>query len=137
MDFAAAALSVWDLVALLPISYHPPVINFSRLFHAQPQTSLAALDRTNNPFQEVVSIRGSVRLRQREPLAKHLNLQRQPDKVVRFLHANKVHYKEDLTPELFERMAEAPSIGRVSLGRLCSALMRDDFFSDLEFLTAC
>jgi len=95
---------------------------------------LGALDRTNNPFQEVVSARGLVRPVRREPVARHLNLKDMPDKIVGFLPANKVHYKEDLTPELFERLADTPKIGKSSLARLCSALMRDDFFSDLEFL---
>jgi hypothetical protein len=95
---------------------------------------LTALDRTNNPYQEVVSARGSVRVKQREPIAKHLNFDQLPQKIAAFFHENKVHYKEDLTPELFDRMAKTPKIGSVSLGRLCSALMRDDFFSNLEFL---
>lgn len=95
---------------------------------------LAALDVTNNPFQELVSSRGAVRILQREPLAKHLNLSRLPDKIVEFLHKNKVHYKEDLTSELFDEMAKTPKIGSGSLGRLCSALLRDPYFADLDFL---
>lgn len=95
---------------------------------------LAALDRTNNPYQEVLSVRGSVRVRQREPIAKHLNFDQLPERVSAFFHASKVHYKEDLTPELFDRMAKTPKIGTATLGRLCAALLRDDFFSDLEFL---
>jgi len=95
---------------------------------------LAALDVTNNPFQEVVSNRVSVRLFERESLAQHLNFSRLPDKIVEFFQKNNVHQKEDLTVDLFDKMAKTPKIGRVSLGRLCSALLRDPYFLDLTFL---
>lgn len=95
---------------------------------------LAALDRTNNPFQELMSTQGIPRVRQREPIARHLDFQRLPEKIANYFLEHKVYYKEDMTPELFDRMAKTPGIGKSSLGRLCSALLRDPFFSDLEFL---
>lgn len=95
---------------------------------------LAAQDRTNNPFQEVLSTQGFARVRQREPIARYLNFERLPEKIAAFFNQNKVHYKEDMTAELFDRMAKTPGIGRSSLGRLCAALLKEGFFSDLEFL---
>jgi hypothetical protein len=95
---------------------------------------IAALDRTNNPCPEVLSSRSTMLSRRRDPIAKHLNIGRLPQKIAEFLHENKIHYKEDLTPQLFERLANTRDIGKTSLSRLCSALIQDPFFSDLEFL---
>ncbi|HEY2711090.1 MAG TPA: hypothetical protein VGI60_01140 [Chthoniobacterales bacterium] len=95
---------------------------------------LVALERTNNPCQEVLASRSSGVSRIGEPIARHLNFERLPDLVADFLREHKVYYKEDLTPELFERLANAPGIGKRSLSRLCSPLMSDPFFGSLDFL---
>lgn len=95
---------------------------------------LVALDRTNNPFQEVISYRGVTRVSKRIPLAKHIDFSSLPDRICRFFEDRKIIYTDDITPQLLDELASTPGIGRTYLSRLCSPLIQHDIFADAEFI---
>lgn len=95
---------------------------------------LEALDRTNNPFQEVVSTRGYRFSKGKTPLAKLIDFSDLPNKILNYFTKNKIRYKEDLRNEHLEELMATPGIGRTMMSRLCTVLMQRDIFDDVDFL---
>jgi len=95
---------------------------------------LSALDLTNNPFQEVASLRSSMRVKQRVPIAKYVDLSRVSSRILDFMRTKNIRYKEDFTPLLLEEFAAVPGVGRTYLSQLCTILMQNDLFEDVVFL---
>jgi hypothetical protein len=97
---------------------------------------LIALDRTNNPFQEVISSRSPIRLKDntKTPLAKLIDFSDLPPTVREFFQTNKIIYLSDLNRENLEALAQTRGIGRKALSLLCRQIIQNDFYDDLEFL---
>lgn len=97
---------------------------------------LAALDRTSNPVQEVVTSRSPLKLRQKTPLVKYMDFMDLPKKMRDWLQDNNIIYAEDVANIDLAALAETPGIGSESLGRFIRQIMQHDLYPDAEALNA-
>jgi hypothetical protein len=95
---------------------------------------LTALDRTSNPFQDVVSARGSVRVHGKVPLTKICDMSSFPARLRNWFIDHSIVYVSDITTDTLNALAETPGIGRQSLSVICTVLMQKDLFEDIEWL---
>src|SRR5579862_7687682 len=75
---------------------------------------LAALDRTNNPFQEVLATRSGLRAKGKTPLVKALNLARLV-KLKDFFTKKGIVYLEDLPRLNLEELIDSSELGKTSV----------------------
>lgn len=94
------------------------------------QELLAALDRTNNPLQEVLSQRATLGSRQKIPLAKYINLSDLPARLRDWLNEQGIAYADDIRKIDVRKMAETPGLGKVALGKFFAALLEHDLYPD-------
>lgn len=97
---------------------------------------LAALDRTSNPVQEVVTSRSPLKLRRKTPLVKYVDLMNLPKRMRDWLHDNGIIYAEDVANIDLQALAVTPGIGSESLGRFIRQVMQNDLYHDAEVLNA-
>ena len=83
---------------------------------------LAALDRTNNPLQEVLSQRSPIGVK-KAPLAKFVDLADLPGRMRQWLVDHNVVYAEDVPGIDSRSLAEAPGLGKVALGKFLAAIL--------------
>jgi hypothetical protein len=95
---------------------------------------LAALDRTNNPLQEVLSARTPIGVRKKAPLAKYVDLATLPGRMRQYLVDHNVVYAEDLARMDVRALAEEPGLGKVALGKLFAAILEHDLYPDVKAL---
>ncbi|WNV03665.1 hypothetical protein RP726_14595 [Candidatus Methylospira mobilis] len=95
---------------------------------------LVALDRTNNPFQEVVSLRSPLGHRRRTPLVKYVDINSLPKHMREWLTANSIMYAEDVAKIDLESMANTPGLGKTSLGKFLAQVLEHDLYPDGEKL---
>jgi hypothetical protein len=95
---------------------------------------LVALDRTNNPFQEVVSMRSPLGHRRRVPLIKYIDINRLPKPIREWLHAKKIIYAEDVARIDLDELVAAPGIGQESLRKFFAKVLEHDLYPDGEKL---
>lgn len=95
---------------------------------------LAALDRTNNPLQEVLAHRSPIGVRKKAPLAKFLDIASLPARLRQWLVAQGVVYAEDVAGIDLRNLAETPGVGKVALGKFFAALLEHDLYPDAEAL---
>jgi hypothetical protein len=98
------------------------------------QELLAALDRTNNPLQEVLAHRSPIRLRKKAPLAKYLDLAGLPGRMRQWLVDHDVTYAEDVAQIDLRALAEEPGLGKVALGKFFAAILEHDLHPDAQAL---
>jgi hypothetical protein len=98
------------------------------------QELLAALDRTNNPLQEVLSQRSAIGVRRKAPLAKFVSLGELPKPMRQWLIDNGITYIDDVARIDLRALAEAPGVGKMSLGKFLGALLEHDLYPDAETL---
>lgn len=97
---------------------------------------VAALDRTNNPFQEVLASRGGSRIRQKIPLIKLVNYPNLTRPLRVFLQEQGAMYAEDLQVIDLQSLISKPGFGRDSLSQLCTIILHYDLYKDFgEFQT--
>lgn len=92
---------------------------------------LAALDRTNNPFQEAVASRGGIRVHRKTPLTKFVNLARVNAPLRSHFQEKGIFYVEDL-PKI--DLTDLPGVGRDSRAELAAMLVHADNYDDVEGL---
>jgi hypothetical protein len=127
----------FDIANYRVIIYEHTITGCKELYRKLDQAIkelLAALDRTNNPFQEVLSSRVSFRVKDKVPLAKFVDFSLLRPRVRSFLQKNNIVYLSDLTAENLEALAATEGIGRDSLSALCSQLMQSEQCEDLDIL---
>ncbi len=95
---------------------------------------LAALDRTNNPLQEVLSQRSTLGVRRKTPLAKYVNLADLPARLRQWLSQENVVYAEDVANIDVAKMAETPGLGKVALGKFFAAILEHDLYPNGQAL---
>lgn len=95
---------------------------------------LAALDRTNNPLQEVLSNRSPIGVKKKSPLARYVDLAHLPGRMRQWLVDHNVVYAEDIAGIDLRLLAEAPGLGKVALGKLFAAILEHDLHPDIEAL---
>ena len=95
---------------------------------------IAALDRTNNPFQEVLAARGGIRVKQRTPLIKLVNITKLTKPLRDLLQEYGIIYAEDLQKIDLASLAKRPGFGNDSLSQLCVILLRYDLHPNSEEL---
>lgn len=95
---------------------------------------LVALDRTNNPFQEVVSLRSPLGHRRRVPLIKFMNVSRLPKPIREWLASKNVIYAEDIARLDLNELVNTPGIGRESLRKFFMAVLEHDLYPNGEEL---
>lgn len=95
---------------------------------------LVALDRTNNPFQEVVSMRSPLGHRRRVPLIKYIDMNRLPKPIREWLHEKKIVYAEDIARINLDELVNTPGIGSESLRKFFAKVLEHDLYPDGEKL---
>lgn len=91
---------------------------------------LVALDRTNNPLQEVLSHRSAIGIRKKTPLAKYIDLADLTPQMRQWLRENNVVYAEDIAGIDIRQLPLAPGLGKTSLGKFFGALLEHDLHPD-------
>ena len=94
---------------------------------------LAALDRTNNPLQEVLSQRSPIGVKKKAPLAKFVDLADLPGRMRQWLVDHNVVYAEDVAGIDLRSLPEAPGLGKVALGKFF-AILEHDLHPDVKAL---
>lgn len=107
---------------------------FSRELEKAIQELLAALDRTNNPLQEVLSHRNTIGVRRKAPLAKYIPMADLPGPIRDWLVRNKITYADDVAKIDVRALAEEPGLGKISLGKFFGAIMEHDLYPDAAAL---
>lgn len=93
---------------------------------------LAALDRTNNPFQEVTAGRGGFRVKGKTPLFKAVNTTYFTKPVRELLKARKIIYVEELKTLDLEELLRTPGFGATSLAQICSLFSEYELYDTVE-----
>jgi len=95
---------------------------------------LAALDRTNNPLQEVLSQRSPIGVKKKSALAKFVDLSGLTSRMRQWLVEHNITYAEDLARIDLRALAEEPGLGKAALGPLFAAILEHDLHPDVEAL---
>jgi len=93
---------------------------------------LAALDRTNNPFQEVISLRSPLGQRRRAPLMKYVDIADLPKQMRDWLNEKKIVYAEDVAKIDLEELVNTPGLGKISIGKFLAQVLEHDLHPDVE-----
>ncbi len=97
---------------------------------------LQALDRTNNPFQEVAATRVQFRKTEKVPLIKYINFASMHWRGRQYLSENGITTVADLARLDLDHMAATPGVGRAALEVLVSGLLEHDLYEDGQKLQA-
>lgn len=103
---------------------------FKELLDLAIKDLLIALDRTNNPIQDVLSTRSSLAVKRKTPLSKLINVSFLPKRMREWLLEKNIHCLEDLNNINFEELGDTPGIGKDSLERFISSLINHDLWHD-------
>lgn len=95
---------------------------------------LDALDRTNNPFQEVASSRISFGKKSKTPLIKYINVAQLPGPMRDYIREKKIIYAEEINDLDLQEMKNRNGLGRISLGDFFSQVLEHDLYQDVEKL---
>ncbi|MDH4099656.1 MAG: hypothetical protein OEV28_03690 [Nitrospirota bacterium] len=95
---------------------------------------LVALERTNNPFQDVVSLRSPLGHHRRTPLVKFIDINSLPRHMREWLTANGIMYAEDVAKIDLEIMANTPGLGKRSLESFITPVLEHGLYPDGEKL---
>lgn len=95
---------------------------------------LTALDRTNNPAQEVFSGRTKLGQRRREPLVKYVDINNIPHGMRNWLQEHGVYYADDVNNIDLEELINTPGVGKTSLGKFFAQVLEHDLFDDVAKL---
>lgn len=92
---------------------------------------LAALHRTNNPFQEVLSSRGgSLRVKEKTPFLKAINPMGLGPNLRAFLEMKNVRYLEDLRNISLDELVSDGGLGKKSVEHFCAVLLHFELYDD-------
>lgn len=123
----------FDLQSYRVILYDQMIAGSRKLFSdldAAIKALLQALDRTNNPVQDVAAKRSIFGRRTRTPLVKVLGLGSYPKLVENYLRDHGIIYADDLPRLDLEDMYAQPGIGKASIERLLSEILAADLYED-------
>ena len=95
---------------------------------------LAALQRTNNPVQEVLNSRHASSKQLRTPLAKLIDLSGLHKAARDFLRSHKIVYADQLQDVDLQTMGTTPGLGKASLEQLVYVMLEYDLYGDVEKL---
>jgi hypothetical protein len=125
----------FDIASYRVIFYSQSIIGCRDLFKKMDEAIrelVTALDRTNNPFQEVIAQRGGLRTHTKTPLVKVVNFVKLSGPLKEFLASKKIIYVEDLRSIDLEEVANRPGFGSSSKEQLCSLLLHLDSYDNAE-----
>jgi len=91
---------------------------------------IVALERTNNPFQEVLSTRSHLGNRKKVPLIKYVDISELPKKIRDWLTERNITYAEDVNKIDLVEIVITPGIGKISLGKFLAQVVENDLYSD-------
>lgn len=95
---------------------------------------LAALERTNNPLQEVLSHRTPLGIRKKTPLAKYVDLADLPANLRKWLQDHGIVYAEDVAKINVRDMPNTPGLGKIAIGKFFAAVLEHDLYPDAKAL---
>jgi hypothetical protein len=95
---------------------------------------LAAIQRTNNPVQEVISARHGATEHRRVSLAKLIDLSRLTKPAREYIRLHKIVYADQLGSVNLDEMRETPGLGKTSLEMLIYIMLECDLYDDIEKL---
>lgn len=93
---------------------------------------IVALDRTNNPFQEVMATRGGMKLNRKTPLMKFIDYNYFSPNVRKVFDEQHILYIEDLKQLNLEDYLTKAGFGMESLSQICTLFMELELFSSYE-----
>lgn len=89
---------------------------------------------TNNPFQEVVSMRAGGHKSGRIPLSAYLNISRIHPKIREYLHDHDILYKDQLKPNHLDEIVKIPGLRPKHVSWFFQQLAYKNGFDDKEYL---
>ncbi|MBA3028936.1 MAG: hypothetical protein FP814_05435 [Desulfobacterium sp.] len=95
---------------------------------------LLALDRTNNPFQEVLATRTSIGRSKRELVTKGGDFSSLPHLIREWLLNNSIRYFDQITMAHLEEIYGMRGVGKRAISLLCKILINSDQFPEPEAL---
>lgn len=99
------------------------------------QELLTALDRTNNPVQDVLAGRAVGKGAGKIPLIKVIDLSELPPAVTTYLRQHRIVYTDDVNKMDFEDLIRTDGIGKKSISMLVSKIIAHDLYDDIDYLT--
>lgn len=97
---------------------------------------LKALNRTNNPFQEVMTQRNYIKLNKKIPLIKLIDISHLSPALKCYLSENKIVYTNDVDRINFKELKIKSGIGKSTLTIFINEILKHDLYSDIEALQA-
>lgn len=95
---------------------------------------LQVLDQANNPFQEVAATRSFLVRKGKTPLAKYVDFTEIPSLVRQYLQNKEIVFVEDLERLDFEDMISTQGIGKGSMEKLLSQILKNNLFKEARRL---
>lgn len=95
---------------------------------------LVVLDRTNNPFQEVIAARGITRIKGKTPLIKTIEWRRLSPRLKSLFEKEKIIYLEDIRKLNLMKLMSEEGFGKESLAQLCTIILEHELYDDLGSL---
>jgi hypothetical protein len=93
-----------------------------------------ALDRTNNPFQEVMAARGGMKLNRKTPLMKIIDYNKFSANVRMFLEEQGIMYAEDIKKLNLNALLTRPGFGKESLSQIVTLIIEKELYDNYEEL---
>ena len=93
---------------------------------------IAALDRTNNPLQEALSSRSHIGIKNKEALAKYVDMARLPANMRNWLTENDIVYADDVRKIDIRSLPGTPGLGKESIGRFLAEVLEHDLHPDAK-----
>lgn len=91
-----------------------------------------ALDRTNNPFQEVMATRGGMKLNRKVPLMKLVDYSKFSANVRALFEELGILYAEDVKKLNLDDLLARPGFGRESLSQICTLIIEKELYDNYE-----
>ena len=125
-------------IANYRVIFYEHTLNGSKELYAKLDSAIkelvVALDRTNNPLQEVLATRGGIKQRGRTPLLRAIPFQALSKAVKSYFSAKRIIYVEDLERVDLDELLEIDGFGKDSLSQMCFLLLELNAYSNLEKL---
>lgn len=93
---------------------------------------LAALNRTSNPFQEVVASRGGFRVKGRTPIINEIAFKFLSTALKNLFKKEQILYVEDLGKLNLEEISKIEGFGKESLSQLCTIISKFELYDNVK-----
>jgi len=93
---------------------------------------LAALNRTSNPFQEVIASRGGFRVKGRTPIINEIPYTSLSMVLKNLFEKENILYLEDLKRLNLTELSQIEGFGKASLSNLCTIISKYELYDDVK-----